>query len=259
MTFFSIIIPTYNQGNLLSECLNSLQLQTFQNWEAIIIDNYSIDNTQNIIDNYKDERIKSFKFRNNGIIAASRNYGIKRSKGEYICFLDSDDYWFANKLEVINKLIPEGYNFISNGEIWIKNKNKKCQKTYQNSNEKLYRRLLFIGNNLSTSAITIERKLLLKNKCFSTQEAINGIEDYDLWLRIAKDENKKYYSIKQTLGVFRIHQEGNSKKLKRQLKSEINVLKSHFSKLRHQNVFINIVFFLRIIKTFIRYSIFELF
>tara|TARA_B100000242_G_scaffold290749_1_gene262718 strand:+ start:7780 stop:8568 length:789 start_codon:yes stop_codon:yes gene_type:complete len=256
MVLFSIIIPTYNQANLLKVALDSLIEQSYKKWEAIVIDNFSNDSTQLVINSYKDKRIRSFKLRNDGIIAASRNHGIKKSKGEYICFLDSDDFWFSNKLEVINKLIPKGYNFISNGEIWINEKNKKRIKNYDNSDKTLYKRLLLLGNNLSTSAITIERKLLLNNNCFYTNANFIGIEDYDLWLRIARDKGKNYFAIKQPLGVFRIHKEGNSRKLKRQLLSEINVLRSHFKNTNRVFILTNIFLNLRILKTFITYFIF---
>ncbi len=254
MTLFSIIIPTYNQGNLLSDCLNSLICQTYKKWEAIIIDNFSNDNTQTIIKSFCDKRINSYQINNDGIIAVSRNFGIDKSKGEYICFLDSDDYWFDNKLEVISKLINNGYNFISNGEVWIKDGKRKCLKKYKNHDHNLHKRLLFLGNNLSTSGITVERKLLLRNKGFCTNKNFRGIEDYELWLRLANDESRKYFSISEPLGIFRIHNRGNSRNLKRQLSSEINVLKYHLRINKKNLSLLNLSYlFIRIMKLFINY------
>ena len=73
----SIIMPTYNCGHLIPRAINSVISQSFKNWELIIIDNCSNDNTQETIKNFNDQRITSFKINNNGIIAASRNKGIE--------------------------------------------------------------------------------------------------------------------------------------------------------------------------------------
>merc|ERR1711991_640976 len=84
---------------------------THKNWELIIVDNNSVDNTCKIINSYKCKKIKLFNIVNKGIIAKSRNFGIKNSNGKYIAFLDSDDYWFKEKLEISLKYIDD-YDFI---------------------------------------------------------------------------------------------------------------------------------------------------
>ena len=96
--FFSIIIPTYNQANFLKKCLNSVFKQTFKNFEVIIIDNSSTDHTKEILSKYK-KKIVYKKINNKGVIAKSRNIGIKNSNGNWVAFLDSDDTWKNNKLE----------------------------------------------------------------------------------------------------------------------------------------------------------------
>ena len=103
--FFSIILPTYNQSFFLEKCINSILSQTFTSWELIIIDNYSNDNTQQIIEKFNDKRIKVIKYNNNNIIAKSRNLGIKNAISDWICFIDTDDIWFKNKLEITKKFI----------------------------------------------------------------------------------------------------------------------------------------------------------
>ena len=79
--------------------------------EAIVVDNNSIDNTTNI-KKFNDKRIKYFKFSNNGIIAKSRNFGIKKSRGKWIAFLDSDDWWRKNKLYICLKNIDRNVDFV---------------------------------------------------------------------------------------------------------------------------------------------------
>jgi len=90
--FFSIVIPTYNQGNLLSKCLESVLFQSFRDFEIIVIDNNSTDTTNKIIKKFKKKIIYK-KIRNKGVIAKSRNLGIRIAKGKWIAFLDSDDIW----------------------------------------------------------------------------------------------------------------------------------------------------------------------
>ena len=78
--FFSIILPTYNQADFLEISIRSILSQTFKDWELLIINNNSKDKTQKVINNFKDKRINSFKINNKGILANSRNLGIKKQK-----------------------------------------------------------------------------------------------------------------------------------------------------------------------------------
>lgn len=97
----SIIIPVYNASHFLEETINSIQEQTYSNWEAIFIDDCSSDNSYDIIKQYQknDKRIKVIKNKINNGVAISRNNGIDYAKGEYLCFLDADDKWHPKKLE----------------------------------------------------------------------------------------------------------------------------------------------------------------
>ena len=105
--FFSVIIPTYNMADHLMRSVKSVLRQNFKNFEIIIVDNYSNDNTKKKIKNLKNNKIKFFQINNKGVIGKSRNLGIKKSKGEWIAFLDADDEWFSNKLKIIKKKIEE--------------------------------------------------------------------------------------------------------------------------------------------------------
>ena len=110
--FVSIIIPTYNRAKLVGKALKSIIDQTYKNWEVIVIDNHSTDDTDKIFKNFIDPRIRYFKIHNHGIIAKSRNFGIKMAKGEWIAFLDSDDWWTNDKLEVCFNNINDNVDFI---------------------------------------------------------------------------------------------------------------------------------------------------
>lgn len=95
----SIITPTYNCGKYIGETIESVIAQTYQNWEMIIVDDCSTDDTNSIVNNYKDERIKYFKNIVNCGAAETRNRALREAKGEWIAFLDSDDLWSSDKLE----------------------------------------------------------------------------------------------------------------------------------------------------------------
>jgi glycosyltransferase involved in cell wall biosynthesis len=106
MPFFSIIIPTYNRAHLIEDTIASVQSQTFTDWECIVVDDGSTDNTKQVIQEIiaKDERIR-YVFQENAERSVARNNGIHHSQGDYICFLDSDDQYYPNHLEVLHDYI----------------------------------------------------------------------------------------------------------------------------------------------------------
>jgi glycosyltransferase involved in cell wall biosynthesis len=105
----SIVTPVYNSSHYIKETIASVLEQTYSYWEMIIIDDFSDDESRNIIEDYvkKDKRIKALYNEKNIGTAQSRNRGIKLSKGKYIAFLDSDDTWLPKKLERQLKLMKE--------------------------------------------------------------------------------------------------------------------------------------------------------
>lgn len=110
MPFFSVIIPTYNRAQFIREALNSVLIQTFVDFELILVDDASTDNTEEIISSFSDNRIIYTKNDTNLERSTSRNIGIQRATGQYICFLDSDDLYLKNHLQVLYKNIQEKEN-----------------------------------------------------------------------------------------------------------------------------------------------------
>lgn len=98
----SVIIPSYNRAHMLPRAIESLFKQTYENWEALIVDDASTDNTKEIIQDYinKDKRIRFYQLPKNGGACVARNVGIENAKGNYITFLDSDDEYFPRKIEL---------------------------------------------------------------------------------------------------------------------------------------------------------------
>lgn len=109
MNSFSIIVPVYNVYKYIDKCLKSLVNQTYNNYEIIIVNDGSTDDSYKIIDKYKNKYpklIKSYKKENGGLCTA-RNYGIKKAHNDYLIFVDSDDYIETNTLEIINKTLEQ--------------------------------------------------------------------------------------------------------------------------------------------------------
>ena len=95
---FSIIIPTYNRAELIGNSISSVVDQVFQDWELIVVDDGSTDNTKQVVESFSDERIRYF-FKKHEERSITRNTGIEQANGNYLCFLDSDDYYLADHLE----------------------------------------------------------------------------------------------------------------------------------------------------------------
>jgi Glycosyltransferases involved in cell wall biogenesis len=95
----SIVLPTYNRGNLIMETIESVQQQTYFNWELLIIDEGSLDNTEELIKKINDERIIFYKLTKRINVTVTRGEGVLRAKGDFIAFIDSDDLWDSTKLE----------------------------------------------------------------------------------------------------------------------------------------------------------------
>ena len=214
----SIIMPTYNCGHLIPRAINSVISQSFKNWELIIIDNCSNDNTQETIKNFNDQRITSFKINNNGIIAASRNKGIEVAKGEWIAFLDADDWWTKDKLEVCFSKIGKNVDFIHHAfEYVFKSKSffrKKIIKGREFKKPILNDLLIGSitkGSQISNSSVIVRKNILLKIGYLNENKILVGADDYDTWLRIAQITDQFLY-INKKLGYYLFHDSNTQKK-----------------------------------------------
>lgn len=124
MKLVSVIIPFYNEEEYIEKALISVLNQTYENLEILLINDGSTDNSLKIVKKFNDKRIKIIESTNNGVSIA-RNIGIKESKGNYLCFLDADDYWEKNKIEKQVKFIEKNnYSFIYSNYRFIKRNGK---------------------------------------------------------------------------------------------------------------------------------------
>jgi glycosyltransferase involved in cell wall biosynthesis len=231
--FITIVIPSYNHAHFLTRSLRSVLDQEYTNFEVLVVDNYSSDNTDEVVSSFKDDRIKLLKIHNEGVIAASRNLGIKYAQGDWIAFLDSDDIWYKTRLKtLINYLICDKYDVICTDEI-IRNYFNNSLKLLRFGPYKnfFYETMLCYGNRLSTSA-TIVRKSFLTDKklLFNESKKYITVEDYDLWLRLAKF-NAKFFFLRKIEGEYFIHGANSSLKTNLHNNNLKILLSDHIDKL----------------------------
>ena len=205
MQLVSIIIPTYNRGNLISETLDSILNQTYQNWECIIVDDRSTDNTKNVIKSYclRDNRFRFYerpKNRQKGACAC-RNYGFELSRGEFLQWLDSDDLISLNKIEVQVKVLK---NKKSNDIVYSKwsyfsdrsnlNSDVKNPSFYKNYKDgfSLMQSMGYFETFIASHCFLINRKIIDKVGLWNEQLSIN--QDGDFFNRILLICNKVYFS-----------------------------------------------------------------
>ena len=206
----SIVIPTYNRANLIGKAIQSILDQSYGNWELIIVDNYSDDNTKEVIKAFNDDRILMLSTPRTGSVAASRNLGVAHSNGEWIAFLDSDDWWLPEKLMYVCKALRNNPDLIYH-DLQIVNANGASMKQKRTKSRKLkepiYLDLLLNGNDIALSSVVVRRAIFLGVKGMNESPTFFAVEDYDLWLRIAQITNRFVY-ISKELGVYRLH-DGN--------------------------------------------------
>ncbi len=207
----SIVMPAYNAEKFIGESIESIIAQTYKNWELIVVDDGSKDNTKNIVNNYisGEPRIKYF-YQQNGKQGKSRNTGIKNAKGNLIAFLDADDLWISTKLKKQVLLMKQMaadvvFTYITH----IDSEGKKIARGETGSSHEIYYgdeglALFFKMNIIPIFTVLASRKAILEVNGFNEAVEIQNIEDYDLWLRMLQN-NSKFLLMNEVLGAYRIH------------------------------------------------------
>ena len=183
----SVIIPTYNRETLIVDSINSVLNQTYKNIEVIIVDDGSVDNTQQEIDKIKDNRIKYIKLEKNYGAPNARNIGIKNAVGRLISFQDSDDILYPNKLEkqfhnIINKNSNLDFckiKVIFNSSYSFFYPNARQEKSIFDGN--IFNELISKGNFISTQAILAKTNFIKK---YYFDPEMPRLQDYDIILRM---------------------------------------------------------------------------
>lgn len=230
MPLVSVIIPTYNQAGYLQEALESVQDQTIPDWEAIVVDNHSDDGTEAVVTNFADPRIAYVKFRNNGIIAASRNRGVALARAPWIAFLDSDDYWHAAKLERCLAAVKADPGLAVLGHaLWMKRNGVVLRKVLSGPAERAtWRSLLFDGSCATPSASLVSAEWLRKVGGLSENPAFRTAEDWEGWLRLA-EAGGRFAFIPDVLTDYRVHATSASASVETHMRASLAVVEEHYS------------------------------
>lgn len=209
MKLFTTIIPCYNAELTIAQTIKSVKDQSYKNNDLIVVDDGSTDKTYSIIkDLQKSYSFKIIRQKNKGQ-GAARNAGIYQSKSKYLCFLDADDIWAANRLNELSKYIYKyKADIYCNDEIIWSGLNKFSY--LRNSFPAKASDLLLKGNYLSPSAVCLKSELFEKIGFFNEEREMIGVEDFDLWIRVFS-EKITYKHIKKPLGIYRIYNENISK------------------------------------------------
>ncbi len=208
-----MVIPTYNHAEYLRVALQSVLDQTFRDFEVIVVNNYSSDHTLDVVRDMDDPRVRAINFRNEGVIGASRNAGIKESRGRFVAFLDSDDRWRETKLERVAQTFEEepSLGLVCHNLALVREGQEVARTRFgpgRNYRGSLYDHLLFSFNGPATSASAVVRHRLDEAGMFSEDPNLITVEDYGLWLELAKICEFRFIS--DVLGESTLHSDNAS-------------------------------------------------
>ena len=217
----SVIIPTFNQSHFLREALHSLCTQTFTDWEAIVVNNYSQDETIAVVESFSDSRIQLENFNNNGIIAASRNRGIALASGKYLAFLDSDDTWYPEKLTKCLTLFEGDVGLVAHGLRWFGERERDMFCGPEES--ATFDALLFQGSCITPSATVVLKSIVESVGGFSENPVVITAEDYHFSIKLALKGVRMRFP-REIMGTYRIHGGNQSNNVIRHLNAVLAVI-----------------------------------
>lgn len=205
----SVIIPTHNRSGCLKLAIASVLNQTYQDFEIIVVDDASNDNTVEIVETFNEERIKYIRHEKCKGPAGARNTGVKNASGKYVAFLDDDDEWLPQKLFLQVDVLDHSSRQIAgvySGFLRIDKRSRKTiDRVIPTKRGDIFQDML-LGNCIGTSTI------LLKKECFERvglfDESMLFCEDYDLWVRISKQFQFEY--IKEPLVNYSVQENSYS-------------------------------------------------
>lgn len=236
--FISIVIPMYNRSKTIIYCLDSVCTQTFKNIEIIVVDDFSTDNSVDLVSSYQDNRIKLIKLEKNSGAQVARNKGIIEAKGDWIAFNDSDDLWEKDKLEIQIKEL-EKTNFDKNTVI---HSNCICldlinHKTWEWKLPIIegvsYKSLLEKSSPMFQALLTSKEALL---EIGLLDENVPSYQEWDTSIRLAK--KCKFIHIEKPLFTYVLHQgETISKNHKRDIEGYLHIINKFKNDLQKYNLF----------------------
>ena len=216
----SVIIPIHNSSKYILQCINSVINQTYNNLEIIIVDDKSEDNSLDIIKSIHDKRINIIKLKNNLGVAKARNKGIDAATGKYICFLDSDDYWYPEKIEKQIKFIKDNdYTFIYGSYLYLRD--EQIVHIAKVPSKITYSEALK-NTTIFTSTVMFNMKKLKKKDIYMPDVRLG--QDTACWWKVLR-LGITAYGMRDALVVYRVGNESLSSNKFRALKRTWNLYK----------------------------------
>ena len=225
----SIIIPCYNAASFIADAINSVLGQTYNSFEIILINDGSTDNTMEVLNKFSHDNRLIYYCQTNEGLSAARNKGVELAKGEYIALLDADDIWLPQKLAqqmmlfssdpAVDMVFTDFATFDSTGVV-------ASSKLPDKGVELVTYSELFARNNFIYPSTVMIRKSIF-SECGGFDTALRSIEDYDMWLRIAR--RHKIACIPAPLVSIRQHDSNMSTNVARMLEYELVVLEKNRS------------------------------
>ncbi|MDI3476345.1 MAG: hypothetical protein PWQ79_2097 [Thermococcaceae archaeon] len=222
----SVIIPTHNRANLLERAIRSVLAQTFEDFELLVVDDASTDNTPEVVESIEDGRLRYIRLKENSGAPVARNTGIKKSRGKFIAFLDDDDEWLPLRLEVQIKKFEEldrSFGVVYGGFYYVSQEGGKILgKNIPKFRGDVYLHLLrenFVGSPT----------LLIRRECFKKaglfDPFLTSSQDWDMWLRIAK--YYKFDYVKEIVAKYYVHGRQISFNLNKYIPGRERFIKKH--------------------------------
>lgn len=202
----SIVMPAFNCEHLIAEAVDSVVAQSYQNWELIVVDNFSTDNTKGVIGSYSDPRIRLTSA--HGTIGTVRNEGWRLAQGNLIAFLDADDKYHPSKLSTqVPHHISE--NILTYHDLRLFGERKYGRVRGRRIGTNPVTDILTGGNPIATSSSMMSRTLIESCGGFPESPDFFSAEDLGLWLLMA-ERNAHFLYIRKTLGAYRTHNSSSS-------------------------------------------------
>ncbi len=233
----SIIMNCFNGEKYLEKSISSVINQTYKNWELIFWNNKSSDASEKIFKSFKDSRLKYFESNNFQKLYKARNNAIKKSRGRFITFIDTDDWWLKRKIEKQLGILKKNksYSFIYSN--WfVFDQNKKTKKIFNHSklpSGKISQNLLN-KYEINIGTVMIKKKVLQK---FRFNENYEIIGDFDLFIKLSL--KYMFLSIQEPLSFYRLHNENLSKKYNLHARELDNWIKKNYSILKKKKLSIS--------------------
>ena len=220
---FSVVIPTYNRAAKLQRALESLAGQTCRDFEVLVCDDGSDDGTREVVAAFADRFQLVYLWEKNwGGPARPRNRGIAVARGEWVCFLDADDWWYPKKLETVLAKLGVADLIYHDFDVQGDSGPHQVGKRSRQLKPPVFVDLMTVGCSLVTSSVCVRRSLLEKAGGFAEERELIAIEDYDLWLRISR-LTENFLHIPGPLGVYWVDDANISTFSEKYISREINL------------------------------------